>query len=244
MELYHYTTIDTLEAIISNRTFRFTSLQDLNDTTEYLYGVELLKKKVLEYEVRNNISKRIDLSMFDRFMIGADLYSVSFTERKDDIVYWNSYYITPNTSIAIGVDSNKIFNKDIVVNKCIYGDPYPNMDEENYLFFKSLFDNPLYMHKNRKWIQITFQTAMIKKIGFEAEREWRGVTFPSDRVSTFERKGRKCKFCDCPININGIKRIIVGPSEHQNKNVSRANAIINEQNLDIKVELSNLPLVL
>ena len=140
MELYHYTTIDTLEAIISNRTFRFTSLQDLNDTTEYSYGITLLKNKIIEYERHNNISEKIDLSMFDRFMFGRDLYSVSFTERKDDIIYWNSYYITPNESVAIGIDSGRIFDKNIFLNKCVYGDPYPNLDKENYQFFKFLFD--------------------------------------------------------------------------------------------------------
>lgn len=244
MELYHYTSIDTLEAIISNRTFRFTSLYDLNDTTEYLYGVELLKKKVLDYEVSNNIHKRIDLSMFDRFMIGTDLYSVSFTERKDDIVYWNSHYITPNKSVAIGVDSDKIFSEDIILNKCVYGDPYPDMDKENYQFFKFLFDNPIYIHKNIKWIQITFQTAMIKQIGFEAEGEWRGVAFPPNRVSTFKRKDRECRFFDHPISINGINKIIIGPSERQIENFNKINSVVRKLNLDIKIEKSCLPLVL
>ncbi len=244
MELYHYTTIDTLEAIISNRTFRFTSLQDLNDTTEYSYGITLLKNKIIEYERHNNISEKIDLSMFDRFMFGRDLYSVSFTERKDDIIYWNSYYITPNESVAIGIDSGRIFDKNIFLNKCVYGDPYPNLDKENYQFFKFLFDNPIYMHKNMKWIQITFQTAMIKQIGFETEREWRGITFPQNIVSTFERNGRKCRFFDYHINVNGISNIIIGPSNKQNKNINRVKNLISQSRLKIDIEYSNLSLVL
>lgn len=50
MLIYHYTSLDTLTKIMCNSTLRFTNLDDLNDKSEYRYGVELLKNKILEYE--------------------------------------------------------------------------------------------------------------------------------------------------------------------------------------------------
>lgn len=244
MELYHYTSIDTLEKILSNQTFRFTNMKDLNDSTEYSYGVNLLKKSVLEFEKRNGIMDEIDLSMFDRFMFDGQLYSVSFTECEDDIVYWNSHYITPNKSVSIAVESNYLFDENVNIYKCIYTNPYINMCKERYVYFKRLFKYPFLIPEDGEWKQFTYQTAFLKQGGFSSEKEWRGVVFPLKNISTFNRNGRRCKYFDYNININGINRIIIGPSNYQNENIHKVNNLLRLLNLNIHIESSKLPLVL
>lgn len=245
MKLYHYTSIDTLEKILTNRSFRFTNMKDLNDSTEYSYGITLLKESIRLYEHFHNVSDTIDLTMFDRFMFEGQMYTMSFTEREDDLIYWNSYYIEPNNSVSICVDKDSIFDNDVALNSCIYGNPYPNMNDATYTFFKKLFNNPWLIPINKDFIKITYQTALIKNSKFHEEREWRGILLPNKSdTSIFFRRGKQCRYIDYPLNIKGIKSVIIGPSNIQSKNLETVRKLILKQSINIGVERSSIPLVL
>lgn len=244
MNLYHYTSLDTLYKILGNQTFRLTRMKMLNDTTEYSFGINLLKSKVREYEVTHHIINKIDLSMFDRFMFRDELFSASFTEEKDSVIFWNSSYVPPNEGISIEIDKDCIFDDRLILNKCIYGDPYPKMDVQTYNWFKSLFDNPILLHKNLNFIKITFQTGLIKNQSFKVENEWRAVTFPLSKVNTFLKRGKQCDYFDYPLRRKGIKSIIVGPSNKQIENLHNLNDFLVESNWNINIYKSNIPLSL
>lgn len=79
MLIYHYTSLDTLSKILANRTLRFTNMDNLNDKSEYRYGVELLKNKILEYETNFGVRNPFDVDLLDRFMFAGELFSISFT---------------------------------------------------------------------------------------------------------------------------------------------------------------------
>jgi hypothetical protein len=244
VKLYHYTSINTLEKILENKTLRFTNIDNLNDSSEYKYGVNLLKLKVLQYEKEHNIFPTINLEKFDYFMFSGKLYSASFTENGDDLNFWNSYYVDKNNSVSIGFSKDKLTKCKFITNKCVYGDPYPKMDDATYLWFKKLFDNVMLIHKDKNYILITYQTAFIKQKCFESEREWRSISFPVGIISTFERHGKKCKYFDKNIDLESIEEIIIGPGGNQEENYNKVYNLLKNKNLKVELIKTKIPLVL
>jgi len=248
IKIYHYTSLDVLKKILTSKTLRFTKINSLNDTSEYKFGIQLLKNKISEFENNNKIENKLDLSLLDRFSFVESLYSLSFTENGDDLAFWNSYYVDKNIPISIGFMSKETFNKDFIINRCIYDDPYPIMGTERYQWFRSIFDvrNILQLSKNKEYIQITFQTAHIKHKAFEIEKEWRAISFVSkdSLAGKFNRNGKEIEYFDQYFNINSIREIIIGPCSHQEKNFKEVTSIISENNIQCLVIKSTIPLEL
>lgn len=242
MLLYHYTSIGTLDKILSNKTFRLTNMDNLNDKSEYRYGVNLLKNKITDFEQKNHITDSFDLTLLDRFMFSGKLYSVSFTENVDDLYFWNSYYIDKDAPIALGIDKDILFDDNLILNKCIYGDPYPNMEFDRYVWFKNILT--LALSKDRELIHITFQTAHIKQNCFAIENEWRAISFPLSPIQEFYRGEDKCFCFDYPINIKAIKAIIIGPCKNQKMNYNIVCSMINKLELKVDIKCSQIPIVL
>lgn len=48
VQLYHYTSLDTLHAILQNKTIRLTDYRFLNDMQELFFATKKLKKYILE----------------------------------------------------------------------------------------------------------------------------------------------------------------------------------------------------
>jgi len=242
--VYHYTGYDILTKIISNKQLRFTSLSFLNDKSEYAYALQLLKNKISDFESKNNIANRFNLNMLDHFSFRKELFSVSFSEDGDCLSFWNSYYVPRNGGISLGFELNELFpQNEFKVNKCIYGDPYPTMSEEQYLWFRRLFSNVLSIHKSIDYIQITFQTAHIKDKRFQIENEWRSVNFAPKNVQVnhFLREGNQIPYFDYPININSLTNIIIGPSTIQERIYQDVNELINAAGLKCQIEKSTIP---
>jgi hypothetical protein len=105
-KVYHYTSLEVLKKIILSHRLRFTKIHSLNDRTEYKYGIQLLKNKIIEYEKNNYISVKFDNELLDRFSFLDKLYSISFTENGDDLTFWNSYYVDKLTPVSIGFIPN------------------------------------------------------------------------------------------------------------------------------------------
>ena len=243
--VYHYTSIEVFRKIVEFKKLRFTQMNSLNDKSEYKYGLQLIKNKIVEFENDNNISSRFDVNILDNFMFSDDLYSISFSENGDNLAFWNSYYVNKTTPISIGFVQNKVFNNDLIINPCKYDDPYPKMTKERYVWFKQIFDiqNILMLPKNREFIHITFQTAHIKKKPFEIEKELRAISFPPKNVliGKFYRGEKEINYFDQRINLNSICDIIVGPCSQQEKNYNEISQLIADNDLNSIVNKSDIP---
>lgn len=75
--VYHYTSLEVLDKILKNGKLRFSKMNSLNDRTEYKHGIELLKKKIIEFETKNNIDNKFDINLLDKFSFPNNLYSIS-----------------------------------------------------------------------------------------------------------------------------------------------------------------------
>jgi hypothetical protein len=246
--VYHYTSVDVLQNIIDSKRLRFTNMNSLNDKSEYKYGIQLLKKKIIEYENNNSIGHKFDVKLLEQFSFVNDQYSISFTENGDALAFWNSYYVPKLTPISIGFISNEVFYGECIINRCIYGDPYPLMSKERYEWFRQIFDkrNIIQISKNTEYIHITFQTAHIKQNAFEIEKEWRAVSFKSESAlfGELERNGKKVEYFDQQFNIGSICEIIVGPSPEQEFNYRKIISLISRNGLNCIVKKSSIPLEL
>jgi len=242
--IYHYTSIEVLSKILDNQKIRFTNLSFLNDKSEYIYALQLLKDKISEYETKNHIIDKLEQTLLDKFFFANKLYSVSFSEHEDWLGFWNSYYVPKNEGISIGFKRGKLFpQSEFIINKCVYGDPYPSMTVERYFWFRNLFNNVLIIPKSREFIHITFQTAYIKDKRFEIENEWRAVGFPPKniRIQYFKRGNNQVPYFDYPININSISDIIIGPSNNQEKIFQEVKKLIKESDISCRINKSTIP---
>lgn len=243
--VYHYTSIEVFRKIIEFKKLRFTQMNSLNDKSEYKYGLQLLKNKIIEFESDNNITSRFDTNIIDSFMFPDDLYSISFTENGDNLAFWNSYYVNKTTPLSIGFEQDLVFNSGFIINPCKYDDPYPKMSKERYIWFRQIFDigNILKLPWNIEYIHMTFQTAHIKKKPFEIEKEFRAVNFPPKDVliEKFKRGEKEINYFDQSFNINSIYEIIIGPSSQQEKNYEEISQIVIDLGLSCIISKSEIP---
>lgn len=248
--IYHYTSLDVLSKIISTRKLRFTQLSSLSDTSEYKYGIQLLKDKIVEYERTNHIIiiDKFNVSLLDEFTFLNQLCSISFTENGNDNMFWNSYYVPKEDAVSIGFNRQNISNNQFICNKCIYGDPYPKMNKHRYEWFRNIFDikNIIKLCKNIEYIHITFQTAHIKNIAFKSENEWCAVSFmPEEKEQNyFIRNNKRIQCYDQLFNLNSINEIYIGPSVKQNDTYKCVNKLISLNNMACKIIKSDIPLEL
>lgn len=223
-------------------------MNSLNDKSEYKHGLQLLKNKIIEFEINNSIANQFDTNLLDKFSFSSSLYSLSFTKNGDDLAFWNSYYVDKTSAVCIGFLKDEVFDNDFIINRCIYGDPYPPMSEERYNWFVEIFKvkNILQLSKNREYIQITFQTAHIKHKAFEIEQELRAVSFGSktSEFGEFNRNGKEIKYFDQKINLDSICEIIIGPSRSQEINYLQTKSLILNKKLNCSIIKSAIPVEL
>ena len=248
--VYHYTSINTFEKILQSKALRFTNLRDVNDKSECYYGLNLLLDRVTDYENKRGIelNKRIPQSFFHHFFFTNYLYSVSFTENGDDLVFWNSHYIDKNKAVSIGFETATLENSGFRLNFCIYGDPYPHsLDADTYMMLRHFYLDPEQIPKNLKFIQMTHQSAHIKNESFEPEKEWRAIFLPHMRLepNIFKRGDKSCRYFDLPFDVRAITKVVVGPAgDNICRNIDMVKEIARKYKIEIDIDYSKIPLEL
>lgn len=114
-KLFHYCSLNTLKAITKNKQLRFTDVQNLKDTTEFVNAIHLLKQVIEEHE--NFIDKELYNILND-----GDIY----TKLED---YSQRYPFYPPINNIRDIDSIKPTCKVYTCSLSLHGD-LPNMWNE------------------------------------------------------------------------------------------------------------------
>lgn len=108
--MHHYTSLDAFLSIVEHRMFRATSLNYLNDASEGVLGIRLMRDVVAREQAS---ATGIDKEFLDYFLrwlddpiqrdIAGAVYVLCFSERRDDLSQWRGY--TPHgRGISIGIN--------------------------------------------------------------------------------------------------------------------------------------------
>lgn len=113
---YHYTSLDALYSIISNRTLRLTSLKSSNDKKELFYTVDDFLRDfeiVCETEKSENIKKcfnalksNIDanVELFTKACaVKSKPYALCLSNKRDNLTHWDRYAAS-STGVCIGIN--------------------------------------------------------------------------------------------------------------------------------------------
>lgn len=138
--IYHYTSPEGLEGILTSNSLHFTNIYFLNDKSEMIYTHELLKKILpdlqneINPELLQEINKRADYVTCSNYyneesevLFREDFYIASFSTDSDNLALWNNYTKNDNKigyNIAFDVlkliefvkffDEEKIFEGSLV----------------------------------------------------------------------------------------------------------------------------------
>lgn len=201
--LYHYTSVETLYAILNNinndvLTLRATHVNYLNDNTENEIAVQILKKNLLEYEtelgIGNNgkIKKHLDdnISFFKNISFDKlPPFIFSLSEEKDSLPMWNTY-ADKSLGVTIGFDKNKIETEienlsNARLLRCDYiHDEVENFIKENISYlYKSInisnyFVGILDDVEKLEWLAFEKMISFLKHSSYDYEKEWRVVMEP------------------------------------------------------------------
>ncbi|WP_316819426.1 DUF2971 domain-containing protein [Pedobacter gandavensis] len=212
---------------------------------EYQYGLNLFTQALKEFEDKNGFVEKFDTSLVNRFTFLNKLYTISFCENRDDLNLWRGY-CPKEGGIAIGFDKSTLFpDKDVIVNKCQYGNPYKGIiGDSNYQRIKSKFKNIEGLYKDREHIQFTYDLAHIKSEGFIGENEWRGVSFGTNqKIDYYVKNSMIVPFYDQSFNKKSIKQILIGPTVHQDKIKEALEIMTKQHNITCEISKSAISFV-
>jgi|GEM_PF-1115149 len=238
--LYHYTSLSTLIAILSqveesndgNFIFRGSQIEYLKDWSEFCHGAQVLTDFIKEYEDQNpeieKISYRINSKKWKSYItlgsIATSPFITSFSKNNDSLPMWNMYGDN-GQGVAIGMESS-IFEK-LNYEKT----NTPNLIRCRYSFheFKNILNEIkgiggiLYKIFEKDGI-ITFQSlnriSLLNAIcaqkheSYEYEKEWRLIKQCSNwdqKKEIFINDRTHFPYIENKIPISAIKEIVVGP---------------------------------
>lgn len=96
-EVYHYTSMDTLQKILEKKQLRFTNREYLNDESEGTYVLKLCKERIDDlWSNENSEEKKAFCKYLDEVLAGDhrdvfQIYQVSFSCKADSLTMWNYY---------------------------------------------------------------------------------------------------------------------------------------------------------
>lgn len=116
-KIFHYTSAEVLDKILSNACFRATNLYYLNDSKEYLQGLnDLMAAANATAEKNPVIEECIDELRHSGCNTWEGLYTISFSTEGDNLQHWITY--AKESGVCIQLDS------DIMARRSLGGDTH------------------------------------------------------------------------------------------------------------------------
>lgn len=232
--MWHYTNINALYSILSNRKIWMTDIRYLNDASEYHDGISEFKDilpGLLDNSNTNvkNPQKAIDTllemlinkSEFDLSLDPVFIFSLSRSE--DQLSQWRAY-----GKYAIEFDTNYIEESLGTIRQCVYDKQEKKRCARDQAI-QSLISIDTDMSNNNGGVGVQSIEAIqrlrdiittFKNHGFSEENEYRAILPSSDSEYPNNIKFRPngdmlVPFIEVPISLDCIKGIKVGPVRDQ-----------------------------
>ncbi|WP_156906856.1 DUF2971 domain-containing protein [Desulforegula conservatrix] len=216
MSLFHYTDVNGIMGILKTQELWLTDIRYLNDSAEYLHGIEIFNK-LLESEFEKNTigkdTKSLILSAIEA--LNNSICVCSFSKKKDLLSQWRGY-----GKYAIEFDEKVISEIDPIffrLSDCIYKkeDQHDKVMELINPILKSNTPKGVFISNALKHFTLI---ASLKNEGFGEEDESRIIGFADDEENNYcfrERNGIIIPYLKMKFPVRAIKRIWIGPMENQ-----------------------------
>jgi hypothetical protein len=111
--LYHYTTAEGLLGILAEQTIWATNFRYLNDSTEFLYGLSIVRALAARNKARRVGDRRgpwLELldAMCDAVAANSNLYTACFSELRDDLSQWRAYGGRAEDRFCLGFNAGSL----------------------------------------------------------------------------------------------------------------------------------------
>ncbi|WIV20239.1 DUF2971 domain-containing protein [Paenibacillus polygoni] len=106
--IYHYTGAEALKSIVLNQSFWITKSDYLNDTSEQIMIMDLLKGFFKEQKMDKNVQKYI-MDQLSKYLNEYNHYILSFSKTDDSLPLWN--YYSENEGYSIGIDKEEFIEQ-------------------------------------------------------------------------------------------------------------------------------------
>ena len=233
--LFHYTSIDTLEKILTESfgreyiILRGTHFEYLNDTKEVKFAIDIMQEIAKEFEdqgkdiSKKKLSEHLTSARWKRltnsFGIKSDLFITSFSENYDSLPMWNMYGNNGN-GIAIGCKKSKIKtenNEFSAWGRCYYDKQ--KVKDSFQMYFPDIYDD---ITINNGQIRIgpelflndlSFHFGILKHKSFDYEREWRfmkQLNLDRQQIKFHSSSGILKPFIENKFPKSDLKKIVIG----------------------------------
>lgn len=228
MALFHYTSVQAIQSILTTRKIRLTDIRFLNDSHELTDGLKLFAEVISNYEYSSKFEERaietIKQSFFRSQVNNTNLdplYVFSLTQAKNQLSQWRAY-----GSYAIEFHEKHFFDMEWAKSytPCIY------KNDTKYNHAKSLIDWAVERLTDdfKNYTNISFlgvdavntlynKAALFKNDGFHEEEECRIIISESDecQLKFRDRGSLLVPFIELDIPLDCIRTIHLGPMPDQ-----------------------------
>ena len=251
--LYHYTNGQGLEGILRSRTLRATQIDCLNDTTELVYGFQVMrecfKRAAMFDEFRFQVIDEVEKDLTEN----EPHYVASFCEDGDLLSQWRGY-AQSSDGYAIGFRSSRLRARPSQIGRQLQQIIYSRGEQDRRLGI--VVDAIKESAASAEGLDARFVHSTATSIAFRllfrfkhelfsGEREWRLIAFSSDETpEKFRmRNGYVTPYIEIPLEASDIDVIVQGPGTHRRGNLAAVLRFAESCGFTPRVVNSAIPLV-
>jgi hypothetical protein len=248
--VYHYTSLEALNGIVSNKTFWASHIKYLNDTSEQIILRHLVQHRILE--LLGTQPSIVPEQWEAHFAREREIFVVCFSEDGGDrLSQWRAY--GGNSGVCLK------FNKAALLSYCHASDDVrgvvfqkihyvsPEGDRHlNALAEKILKDLNKTGSDKRIPIEVAIEGAFFKHAAFREEKEWRMLVVQLDQALKHRVRGSllvpyieldlKTRLADL------LEAVIVGPISHKEQTAEAIKGLLRDKGLkSVEVWCSKTP---
>ena len=258
-KLYHYTTLEGLLGILTQKVLWATKIQYLNDSSELTKPLEV-GEKIVENLIQDSTSlgeTHKDLLESGlkqlKFWRDVNLCVASFCEEGDLLSQWRGYG-SFGSAFSVGFKTEKIEEAiskngfELVQSK--YFDEAGYSEAVDHIFWSAVAESVKSYNKNPDFPGMFLKTiAGIKLKCFQEEKEWRIISsqpLQNDKLMFRLGKSMLIPYYALPLDSSSIVEIVIGPCQHPGLVKSAINSLASKYNLmnimDIdRIRVSSIP---